>query len=269
MVLAQEGRGFGYSLTLRALLEAHHHYSAVESGADDLELVEVHMGLAHMLSASMLSTESFAAALPIWAVVDPANKSSPIASPPAALAATAAYLAATMMSGAPDYLKRRDAKKTSPADASNERIVMAMVRLFVASPERLTGFQSLVPSVFGSYLSRGCALRTKLCDILASGGMDDTVVERIRNDDELVSQTFFWSGPGMKLFGEHPDLHDEAKLTSLLRDAINQQPAILLAFLTQVAAKADATPPTATSGLGLTLKTAVVALSTHVATVSK
>ena len=48
----------------------------------------------------------------------------------------------------------------------------------------------------------GCALRTKLCDILAAGGMDDTVVERIRNDDQLVSQTFFWSGPGMKLFGE-------------------------------------------------------------------
>ena len=42
----------------------------------------------------------------------------------------------------------------------------------------------------------------------------------------------------MKLFGDHADTRDEAKLTVLLQDALRQQPAILLAFVLQVASKA-------------------------------
>ena len=103
---------------------------------------------------------------------------------------------------------------------------------------------------------RGSALRRQLCQTLIDGGMDGAVCERIASDDRLVaqvraahpfwsfpsalsftarplshSQRFFWSAPGIKLFGDHPDLLIESRLTALLADAIQQQPAILSAFL--------------------------------------
>ena len=91
--------------------------------------------------------------------------------------------------------------------------------------------------------------------------MDSLVVERIASDDRLVAQRFFWSAPGIKLFGDHPDLQDEETLTALLSDALKQQPAILSAFLHHAAAKEDAAPNN--SGLDIVCKSSIVALCDH------
>ena len=78
--------------------------------------------------------------------------------------------------------------------------------------------------------------------MLQKGGTDANLVARIEGDDKLVTQTFFWSAAGMKLFGGHEDLADPEKLRETLDDALAQQPSILVAFLRQTchaAAKPD------------------------------
>ena len=152
----------------------------------------------------------------------------------------------------------------------NERIVLALASLFVEQPDRLTGFQCLVPSIFETYLVKGSPLRARLCKQLVEGGMDAATVQRISEDDRLVAQRFFWSAPGLKLFGDHPDLQDEGKLTALLTDAVRQQPAILSAFMLSVAARATTSAANgATKGPGsVSIKTVckvgVIALCTNV-----
>jgi hypothetical protein len=61
--------------------------------------------------------------------------------------------------------------------------------------------------------------------------MEPATVAQIGSDDSLVRQAFFWSVPGAKLFGNHPDLADAAKLAELLRSALQIQPSIIFAFL--------------------------------------
>ena len=53
-------------------------------------------------------------------------------------------------------------------------------------------------------------------------------VARVETDEKLVRQAFFWSAPGSKLFGNHPDCKDPLKLRALLADAIAQQPSIVI-----------------------------------------
>lgn len=50
-------------------------------------------------------------------------------------------------------------------------------------------------------------------------------------------QAFFWSVPGSKLFGNHPDLHEPSKLSALLADAFRVQPSIVYAFLDESTAR--------------------------------
>ena len=73
--------------------------------------------------------------------------------------------------------------------------------------------------------------------MLLSSGKDRDVIDRIASDDGLVRQPFFWSAPGMKLFGGHPDLKDPRKLRVIIDEAIAQQPSILVAFLQQACDK--------------------------------
>ena len=95
--------------------------------------------------------------------------------------------------------------------------------------------------------------------------MDAAVVERIASDDRLVAQPFFWSAPGIKLFGDHVDLQDPQKLAALLEAALQQQPAILSAFLHSAAAKAGAAPAAASAkSLCTVCRCAVLALCDHV-----
>ena len=93
--------------------------------------------------------------------------------PATALAATAAHLSVTVFSAKSmaAYQRRRDARAAAAQydasqaaaaddddarhtrhDASNERIVLALVALFVERPDSLTGFQMLVPGIFETYL---------------------------------------------------------------------------------------------------------------------
>ena len=58
--------------------------------------------------------------------------------------------------------------------------------------------------------------------MLLSSGKDRDVIERIAEDDDLVRQPFFWSDPGMKLFGGHADLKDPRKLRLIIDDALAQ-----------------------------------------------
>jgi hypothetical protein len=150
----------------------------------------------------------------------------------------------------------------------NERIVLALASLFVEQPDRLTGFQCLVPSIFETYLVKGSPLRARLCKQLVEGGMDAATVQRISEDDRLVAQRFFWSAPGLKLFGDHPDLQDEGKLTALLTDAVRQQPAILSAFMLSVAARATTSAANGATKAPVSIKTVckvgVIALCTNV-----
>ena len=87
--------------------------------------------------------------------------------------------------------------------------------------------------------------------------MERSVVERIASDDALVAQPFFWSATGITLFGGSPDLRNEKKLTALLKAALQQQPAILGAFLqseaTLTPTLAQSSTPTPTPTLTLTL----------------
>ena len=82
-------------------------------------------------------------------------------------------------------------------------------------------------------------LRAKLCDMLTDGGIEPSLISRIATDDELVRQPFFWSEPGMKLFGRHPDVNEPARRNELLLAALEQQPIILAAFLEEAITSAD------------------------------
>ena len=59
----------------------------------------------------------------------------------------------------------RDAPALSLTDADRrrEKAILALISLFVARPDALTGFQALVPQVFETYLAKGGALREELC----------------------------------------------------------------------------------------------------------
>ena len=249
-------KSHAFTRTLLAVLEVH---CARTNGASDLveaaeaswpNLGEAHACVARLLGASMVSPEAFAEFLPLWKMT-----TSSVA-PPTALAGAAAHLSDTIFS------------QSQAPDASSERAVLALVRLFVVQPARLNGFQSLVPAIFTSYLARGTPARAKLCEtLLATRTMERSVVERIASDDALVAQPFFWSATGITLFGGSPDLRNEKKLTALLKAALQQQPAILGAFLQSEAAKADgrtASVPGKGTALGMVCRSALAALCGHV-----
>ena len=288
--LVVESSSYVFVRTLRSLLEAHHSYTilgqavleelhaetresrlsrisqvsearasrvsnvveVVPEAANTFDMDELLQCIAHLLSSSMHTHESFNAMLPTWLAVDAPDDVRAL--PYVALAETAHHFAAHLYSG--------NKKPKDHDNKADERTILAFVGLFVKQPERLTGFQQLVPKVFESHLTKGGALRTKLCEMLTAGGMDSTLVERIGTDDTLVKQAFFWSAPGMKLFGGHPDLKEESKLVVLLEASIAQQPAILVAFLEQMFQKVAAGQPN--PDLGLYMKAAIVALSTYI-----
>ena len=168
----------------------------------------------------MRTTDAFDELLPVFATGEAAKTS-----PSAALAGMARAFAQRFREGA----------------KLDEKVVLALLRLFVARPDSLTGFQQLVPTIFDEYLKLGTPLRAEMGRLLSDAGFDPGLVERINTDEQLVRQPFFWSAPGMRLFGRHDDIHDPAKLHQLLTDALSQQAIIAAAFLDEVirAAAAD------------------------------
>ena len=305
--LVVESVAYVFKKTLRSLLETHYEYTnavrdvaavatstgaQIAGGASRLSLADVahgpatdigeidmatkakisdlHSCIAHMLGSSMHSHERFMAMLPIWAESDPEGAKK--ADPPAALADTAVHFSQRVFTKQSSYRSRRDKKALTPEDKADERVVLAMIGLFVKQPERLVGIQQLVPKVFDCYLAKSTALRDELCMMLSKGGMPSDLVERIRTDDKLVAQPFFWSSAGMKLFGGGKDLHDEAKLRKLLNGALEQQPAIVLAWLQQIIGQITAQAksgqePTADGELGMYMKTVIIALGDYVQSV--
>jgi len=196
-----------------------------DSLPDLFRCIEVLLGL------SMRTDDTFDKLLALWVSPEPDT------SPPSALAGAALAFSKKLPTLSAEYKERSAANKKSDADISNERIILAMIRLFVEKPEALTGFQNLVPEVFDVFLLRGTQLRKDLCSMLLASGKERDVVQRIASDDGLVRQRFFWSAPGMKLFGGHPDIKDPTKLRGIIDEAIDQQPSILVAFLQQACDK--------------------------------
>jgi len=249
---------------IRALIGHHHTLSATieDKGVDSsaglqLQLKDVFTSIVLVLSASMSSSDRFKQILPEW--LHPKGA----ASPAQALAGTASQFVESLFGDEAGYKERRDKGCPTPHDKKNERVLMAMVALFVERPDDLTGFQMLVPRVFDVYLAKGSALRTELCNRLTSAGHQKDVVARIATEDELVRQRFFWSAPGMKLFGGHSDLQDPAKLAKLVMSALQQQPSIMTAFLQQRIKSAEATP-VEDNNLGVVVPICLTSLLKHV-----
>ena len=236
----------GYTDVLLPLLQRH--YEVTEGRQDEgdegdeaaLEaaaaLADVHACIELILGASRKDREAFNKLLPVWTGTKAGT------SPAAALAGMARAFITRIVDDAAGYQSRLAASDAARAsDAAHERVILALVELFVARPESLTGFQQLVPSVFDVHLALGSTLRNQMCEMLIEGKtMDGALAERIRTDDDLVRQPFFWSAPGMKLFGNSPDLKDPEKLKQLLADALSQQAIIASAFLDETIKRASA-----------------------------
>ena len=179
--------------------------AAMEAAA---ALADVHACIEMILGASRKDPAAFKKLLPAW--TDP----KPGTSPAAALAGMARAFITRIVDDAPGYEQRKAlAPAERAADMAHERVVLALVELFVTKPDSLTGFQQLVPAIFDVHLALDTPLRNEMCDMLAAGGgMDSNLAARMRTDDDLVRQPFFWSAPGMKLFGNAPELSDPEKL---------------------------------------------------------
>lgn len=143
------------------------------------------------------------------------------------------------------YAERRAAKQSSTKDAALERVIFALVGVFVTKIDNplIIGFRSLVPAVFDVYLARGSQCRTDLGGMLGAAGFDAGLVERIREEDSLVRQPFFWSAAGMKLFGDHPELKISAKLHALIIEALGQEAMIVASFIELLLTRAETSPP--------------------------
>ena len=225
-------------------------------------LAPLHKAVRLLISLSIRDPRHFDALLPLW--VKPAADSSP----GSALAGAAKALKREIASNEAAYLDRREKGALDELDLAHERAILAMVRLFVENSESLTGFQECVPRVFDGYLALGTTLRASLCEMLLMAGQEAYVVEKIRADDALARQPFFWSAPGMKLFGGHPDLKVPEKLRQIVNEAIDQQPHILVAFLQQACDKVFAELESQGSSdgteLGVLIKVSLGALLAYV-----
>ena len=243
----------------QALLERHHEVissappevlEAMDAGGELHDEQALHAAATlsdvHSCMELLLGAMPLEELMPTWKAAD-----SDKATPPVALAGTARAFSTKLWANEAAFIARRDgtqppspggdsaglrrvafdAADDAAVDASNEKVLLALVSLFVEDPNRLTGFQKLVPRVFDAYLALNTPLRQELASKLAAGGTEAQLVKRIETDDELVRQPFFWSAPGMKLFGRHPDLADPVKLKALLEDALAQQPIIVASFL--------------------------------------
>jgi hypothetical protein len=125
-----------------------------------IALQDVHSCVELILGASMRTPDLFESLMPIWLLEEPN------VSPSSVLMGTARAFAERLEASQEGYKSALAAAKQSEADLQYERVVLAMVKLFVRQPGSLTGFQQLVPRVFNVYLALGTALRRKLCDVL-------------------------------------------------------------------------------------------------------
>ena len=177
-------------------------------------LRDVHACIELLLSVSMQSDASFEEMMPHWIS---AGRN---VSPAAALAGMARAFTPRLLGDTDGYLARRndgaEGDEWRVADVARERVVLALLRLFVRRPDSLTGFQQLVPGVFDAHLALGTSLRTEMCTMLKAGGMDASLVDRIGSDEQLVRQPFFWSAPGA-----HPSSHARARTHELARMSAN------------------------------------------------
>ena len=125
-----------------------------------IALQDVHSCVELILGASMRTPDLFESLMPIWLAEEPT------VSPSSVLMGTARAFAERLEASQEGYKSGMAAAKQSEAELQYERVVLAMVKLFVRQPASLTGFQQLVPMVFNVYLALGSALRRKLCDVL-------------------------------------------------------------------------------------------------------
>lgn len=255
---------------LTALLERHFEVNdgiVDEGDAGESEeqkeraiaLADVHACVELIIGASLRTPEAFASLLPIW-LSEKTN-----VSPPSVLMGVGRAFAKRLADAEDTYKGRLGASAQTEEDLQYERVVLAMISLFVKEPGSLTGFQQLVPKVFDTFLCLGSSLRAKMCELLKEGGMDASIVGRIADDDELVRQPFFWSASGMKLFGGHPDVREPATLRPLLVDAAKQQPIIVAAFLEQAMGAAQKGGAAAKAELPSLVQTSLGALLEFVA----
>ena len=194
-------------------------------------LPHLHRGFQLMLNLAARDESNLKSLFPLW--VDPG----PTHMPSTLLAGAAKQLASDLTDKGGGYRMRRNTGALNMHDLSYERTILAMLQLFVRLPEVLTGFQNLAPVVFDIYLEHGSELRDKVCKVLQEASQPDSIVEKVRNDDTLVKQPFFWSTAGMMLFGGHPDLKVPSKLKVIINKAVSQQPQILVTFLQQATDK--------------------------------
>ena len=230
--------GLRYAPILKAMLERHYEVTALHdaSVADELVSTAEEDEVAATAAAAaladvnccielLLGSPALSELLPVWTTTT-ANGAT--VDPPAALAGTALAFSARLLAHESKYQPTASASQTDVAaaaeDAHYERVVLALVTLFVESPDRLTGFQQIVPRVFDVYLALGTALRTKLCEMLLAAGREATLVARIKTDDELVRQPCEHARqqddrtlPSCRLFLSHPHTHSRPLLSSHLR----------------------------------------------------
>ena len=221
--------------------------------------------VARLLAFQTADPKHLDALMPVWSAA--ARQNSEAAA--AALAGAGKRFAHELEGSEEGYQARRAAKGgLTAADVENENVILAMLNLFLAEPDALAvGFQNLVPEVFDVYMCQGSRLRGELCNALASGrgvAIDAETVARIGSDDDVVRQPFFWSPAGMKLFGNHADTKDPAKLAKLLETALAGQPAILIAFLEQAFGRAKAEPKEA-AAIGPLVHASLTALLAYAA----
>ena len=174
----------GFTRTLRAMLEVHakHNASTPEvacvgtDGADDgadrtsrhsaadaglVGITEVYICIGHLLSSSMVSYPLFKTFLPTWQL---SNSS---INPPAALAATATHLSATVFSrsATAGYCKRRDERRLS----TEARDDVASAADAVCRRPRLSSYASTnALSPLHSALLTLPSLQCKRADLLAA-----------------------------------------------------------------------------------------------------
>ena len=129
------------------------------------------------LNQARRSKDEFAKVVPAFTADAPGT------SPPAALAGMARAFIARIVNDAAGYQARLGAAERL-SDEVHERVILALLALFVAKPGSLTGFAQLVPAVFDVHLTRDSALRLEMCAMLADmDAMDAALVERIATDD--------------------------------------------------------------------------------------
>ena len=192
--------------TLRALL-CHPDVGATGAPAPGDDALSVCRGITTILEHSRRHSPADGACALERALVDVWYEPS-IPNAASTLERVAVHVAAILRTTQTDYERRRAAGVPSALDASLQRVIFALVAIFVCKLDKplIIGFRTLVPAIFDVHLARGTAARAQLGSMLGSAGFERSLVARIQSEDALVREPFFWSAAGMKLLPYLPYL---------------------------------------------------------------